>query len=107
MLVKKTRMRKMPALIILSAIALAVVSCAKKNITVQPIVLSTPLQALINSDTSLSIYYAAVKKANDNALYAGTDSSIVLVPGDSAFKANGITLATINAMSVAGADSLL
>jgi len=82
-------------------------SCSKKNITVEPIVSSTPLQALINSDTSLSIYYAAVKKAGANALYGGTDSAIVLIPGDSAFKAEGITPATINAMSVAGADSLL
>jgi len=93
--------------ILTAAIAVMTVSCAKKNITVQPIVSSTPLQALINSDTSLSIYYAAAKKANDNFLYAGTDSAIVLIPGDSAFKANGITLSTINVMSAAGADSLL
>jgi uncharacterized surface protein with fasciclin (FAS1) repeats len=82
-------------------------SCSKKNITVQPIVSSTPLQALINSDTSLSIYYAAVKKAGANALYGGTDSAIVLIPGNAAFTAQGISLATINALSAASADSLL
>ena len=93
--------------IVLSAAGMLAISCSKKNITIQPIVSSTPLQALINSDTSLSIYYAAVKKAGANALYGGTDSAIVLIPGDSAFKAQGITLTTINAMSAAGADSLL
>ena len=82
-------------------------SCAKKNITVQPIVSSTPLQAFINSDTSLSVYYAAVKKAGNNALYGGIDSAVVLIPADSVFKTQGITVTTINAMSPANADSLL
>lgn len=107
MLEKKNNMNKLTALILFCTIVVTVVSCAKKNITIQPIVSSTPLQALINSDTSLSIYYAAVKKANDNALYAGTDSAIVLIPVDSAFAAQGISVATINAMSAAAADSLL
>lgn len=94
-----------PAVVALFLLA-GVFSC-KKNIVVTNGPFSTPLQALINSDTSLSVYYAAVKKANDNGLYAGIDSMIVLIPGDSAFAAKGITVSTINAMSVAGADSLL
>jgi uncharacterized surface protein with fasciclin (FAS1) repeats len=102
-------MKKLPVLFIVISLAAFTLfpACSKKNITVQPIVSSTPLQALINSDTSLSIYYALVKKAAANALYGGTDSAIVLIPGDAAFKAQGITMATISAMPAASADSLL
>lgn len=82
-------------------------SC-KKFITVAPItVFSTPLQALINSDTSLSVLYAVVQKAKDSALYGGTDSVTVLLPTNTAFASQGITVSTVNAMSPATADSLL
>ena len=85
---------------------LALAGC-KKNYSVQPIVSSTPLQALINSDTSLSNYYAAVKKSNNNALYGSLDSITVLIPTNDAFGAAGITPAAINNLTAAGADSLL
>ena len=67
----------------------------------------TPLQAYLSSDTSLSIYNAAVAKANDQTLYTGTDSVTVLVPTNDAFRAEGITAATINGMSSSAVDSLL
>ncbi len=81
-------------------------SCQKTS-TPANITSSTPLQALINSDTSLSVFYAAVKKAGDNSLYASTDSITVLIPTNSAFALQGVTASTISAMSIASVDSLL
>jgi uncharacterized surface protein with fasciclin (FAS1) repeats len=82
-------------------------SCTK-NATFIPIkIFSTPLQALINSDTSLSVFYAAVKKANDSSMYGGTDSNTVLILTNTAFASQGITASTIRSMSAASADSLL
>ena len=66
-------------------------SCKKVNATFTPLkVFSTPLQALINSDTSLSVFYAMVQKAKDTALYGGTDSVTVLIPTNTAFASQGI-----------------
>lgn len=82
-------------------------SCTKNAVFVPLKNFSTPLQALINSDSSLSVYYAAVKKSGDSALYRGTDSNTVLLLTNTAFASVGISLSTINSMSVASADSLL
>jgi uncharacterized surface protein with fasciclin (FAS1) repeats len=83
-------------------------SCHKDNNPApNPAPTPTPLQAYISSDTSLSIYNAAILKANDAALYAGMDSVTVLVPTNDAFRAQGITAATISSMSSTAVDSLL
>ncbi len=88
--------------------AMIIPSCKKVNGTFTPLkVFSTPLQALINSDTSLSVFYAMVQKAKDTALYGGTDSVTVLIPTNIAFASKGITALTVGAMSVAAADSFL
>jgi len=83
-------------------------ACHKDNNNpMPPPVTKTPLQTYISSDTSLSIYNAAVAKANDESLFAGSDSVTVLVPTNDAFRAQGITAATINNMSSSAVDSLL
>src|SRR5450755_2795658 len=94
--------------IVTGVMALTIFPSCKKFITVAPItVFSTPLQALIDSDSSLSVFYAMVKKAKDSAMYGGVDSVTVLIPTNTAFAAQGITVSTINSMSAASADSLL
>lgn len=91
----------------LLAVFTILAACHKDNNPSPPPPTPTPLQAYISSDTSLSIYNAAVTKANDQALFTGTDSVTVLVPTNDAFRAEGITAATINSMSSSAVDSLL
>ncbi len=81
-------------------------SCKKDSTSVTTTV-STPLQSLINTDTTLSVFYAAVSKSGDNSLYGGTDSVTVLIPTNAAFLSQGITASTIASMSTAAADSLV
>ena len=83
-----------------------IASCHKDN-NPSPNPASTPLQTYIAGDTSLSIYNAAIAKANDASLYAGSDSVTVLIPTNAAFRAEGITAATISSMSSTAVDSLL
>jgi uncharacterized surface protein with fasciclin (FAS1) repeats len=92
---------------VIAVAGLAIFPSCKKDSTASPITASTPLQALINSDTTLTIFYAAVNRAGDNSLYAATDSVTVLIPTNTAFLSQGITTSTINAMPVAAVDSLL
>ncbi|MEP7277066.1 MAG: fasciclin domain-containing protein [Bacteroidota bacterium] len=84
-----------------------ILSSCKKFSTPPTVAFSTPLQALINSDTSLSVFYAVVKKAGEDSLYGGTRAVTVLIPTNAAFAAVGITAATIDAMPANAADSLL
>jgi uncharacterized surface protein with fasciclin (FAS1) repeats len=93
---------------VIALTGLVILPSCKKFITVAPItIFSTPLQALIDSDSSLSVFYAVVKKAKDSALYGGIDSVTVLIPTNTAFASQGITVSTVNSMSAAAADSLL
>src|SRR5450432_2645454 len=95
-------------ILICAACMVIIPACKKTNAVFVPIkIFSTPLQALIDSDTSLSVFYAIVKKAKDTALYGGTDSVTVLIPTNTAFAAQGITLSAISSMSAATADSLV
>jgi uncharacterized surface protein with fasciclin (FAS1) repeats len=88
--------------------AMVLPSCKKTVAIFTPIKkFSTPLQALINSDTSLSVFYAMVERANDTALYGGVDSVTVLIPTNAAFAGKGVTVTTVNAMTIAAADSFL
>ncbi len=68
---------------------------------------STPLQSYIAGDTSLSIFNSAITKAGDNSLYGTTDSVTVLIPTNDAFRAAGISAASISNMSQTAVDSLL
>ncbi len=81
-------------------------SCHKDN-NPAPAPAPTPLQAYISGDTSLSIYNAAITKANDASLFSGSDSVTVLAPTNDAFRAAGISASTINSMSSSAVDSLL
>jgi uncharacterized surface protein with fasciclin (FAS1) repeats len=81
-------------------------SCHKDN-NPAPAPAPTPLQAYISGDTSLSIYNAAITKANDASLFSGSDSVTVLAPTNNAFRAAGISASTINSMSSSAVDSLL
>jgi uncharacterized surface protein with fasciclin (FAS1) repeats len=88
---------------------LIIVACHKSNNsaptpTPTP---STPLQTYIANDTSLSIYQAAIVKANAEDRFKGTDSETVLIPTNDAFRAAGISQATINSMTQSQVDSLL
>jgi uncharacterized surface protein with fasciclin (FAS1) repeats len=67
----------------------------------------TPLQNYISSDTSLTTFNAAIQRANDKTLYAGSDSVTVLIPTNTAFASQGITVSSINNMSPGAVDSLL
>ncbi len=86
---------------------IVITSCHKDNNPGTTMPTPTPLQTYIAGDTSLSIYNAAIAKANDMSLYAGTDSVTVLIPTNNAFRAEGITAATISSMSSGAVDSLL
>jgi uncharacterized surface protein with fasciclin (FAS1) repeats len=100
--------RLIQVLFIVIAVTTILSACKKTTAVFVPIkIFSTPLQALINGDTSLSVFYAVVKKAKDSAMYGGTDSITVLIPTNTAFASQGITVATVNSMSAASADSLL
>jgi transforming growth factor-beta-induced protein len=100
----KPSFRKL-AFIVLPGLAV-IASCHKDN-NPSPNPASTPLQTYIAGDTSLSIYNAAIAKANDASLYAGSDSVTVLIPTNAAFRAEGISAATISSMSSTAVDSLL
>jgi uncharacterized surface protein with fasciclin (FAS1) repeats len=93
-------------IIIILACIVIFPSCKKDTIPAA-ITSSTPLQAFINSDTSLSVFYTAIQKAGDNALYGGTDSVTVLAPTNAAFALQGVTVSAISSMSVMLLDSLL
>ncbi|MEP6750741.1 MAG: fasciclin domain-containing protein [Bacteroidota bacterium] len=100
--------RMIQVLFFVIALTAMLPSCKKTTAVFVPIkIFSTPLQALINSDTSLSVFYALVKKAKDTAMYGGTDSITVLIPINGAFASQGITFSTVSSMSAATADSLL
>jgi uncharacterized surface protein with fasciclin (FAS1) repeats len=90
--------------------ALFFAACHKDNSTPNPTptpTANTPLQSYISGDTSLSIFNAAITKAGDGTLYGGTDSVTVLAPTNDAFRAAGISAASINNMSASAVDSLL
>ncbi len=102
----KLSFRKLAVFAVPGIVILA--SCHKDNNPApNPTPTPTALQTYLSNDTSLSIYNAAVTKANDAALYAGSDSVTVLVPTNNAFRAEGITAATISSMSSSAVDSLL
>lgn len=101
----KLSFRKLAFIILPGLVVIA--SCHKDNNPGTTTPTPTPLQTYIAGDTSLSIYNAAVAKANDASLYSGSDSVTVLVPTNDAFRAEGITTNTISAMSSTAVDSLL
>lgn len=100
------QLKPVPCIVIILA-CIAIFPSCKKDTIPTAIISSTPLQAFINSDTSLSVFYTAIQKAADNSLYGGADSVTVLAPTNSAFALQGVTVSSISSMSVMLLDSLL
>lgn len=67
---------------------------------------TTPLQTLINTDTTLSLYHRMVLRANDAGLI-GNDSATVLIPTNAAFRSAGYSEVAIDSLSAAFADNLV
>ena len=83
---------------------IAVASC-KKSPPPKPIAI-TPLQTLVNSDTSLTLFHEMLLDANDAVLLA--DSSIsLLIPRNAVLEAAGYTNITIDSTSSFQLDQLI
>jgi len=83
---------------------LSLASCKKTASPVKnPI---TPLQTLINTDTTLSLYHRLVLQANDAGLI-GNDSVTVLIPTNSAFRSAGYSELIIDSLSTSFADKMV
>lgn len=93
--------------ILLAALAVSFFASCKKDVNNNSLSTTTPLYALITGDSSISIFNAAVQKSGDSKLFLGTDSITVLIPTNTAFLSEGITLSSISAMSQAQTDSLV
>lgn len=66
----------------------------------------TPLQSLINTDTSLSLYHRMLLAANETGLLA--DNSVtLLIPTNSAFRAAGYNEALIDSLKPSVADRII
>jgi len=88
------------ALLILFCLA----SCRKTPAPVtNPI---TPLQSLINTDTSLSIFHRLVLRANEAGL-VGNDSVTFLIPSNTAFRSAGYNEGAIDTFPSSIADRLI
>jgi hypothetical protein len=82
----------------------AFISC-KKSTPVAPIPI-TPLQTLINSDTTLSLYHRLILQANETGLLA--DKAItLLIPTNAALRAEGYSPSFIDSISATQADNLV
>ena len=66
----------------------------------------TPLQTLVNTDTTLSFYHRLILQANEAGLLAD-DSVTLLIPTNAAFRAAGYTSDNIDSLSNYIADRLI
>lgn len=66
----------------------------------------TPLQTLVNTDTTLSFYHRLILQANEAGLLAD-DSVTLLIPTNAAFRAAGYTADNIDSLGASVADRLL
>ncbi|HEY6899245.1 MAG TPA: fasciclin domain-containing protein [Puia sp.] len=79
-------------------------SCQKKTQAVyNP---ATPLQNLINTDTTLSLFHHLVLRGNDAALLVD-DSATLLIPPNPVLRAAGLGEATVDSVSSSYADRML
>lgn len=79
-------------------------SCKKDSVSSTA---STPLQSFLSSDSSLSIFNAAISRAGETALLQQSSTITIIAPVNNAFRAAGMDLPTINAMPVATLDSMV
>ncbi|MBN9385677.1 MAG: fasciclin domain-containing protein [Chitinophagaceae bacterium] len=88
----------------LIAVLLGLGSCTKSSTTKTNSI--TPLNALINTDTSLSLFHRMVLIANETGLLA--DNSITwLMPTNAAFRSAGYTAAGIDTLPPSVADRII
>ncbi|MES1160378.1 MAG: fasciclin domain-containing protein [Bacteroidota bacterium] len=66
----------------------------------------TPLQELVNTDTTLSLFHRMVLQANEAGLL-GNDSVTLLLPTNAAFRSAGYSEAIIDSLSAAFADRMV
>ena len=83
---------------------IGVLSC-KKTPAAKPIPI-TPLQTLVNSDTTLTLFHQMILVANDAALLADTTETI-LIPRNAVLEAAGYTNVTIDSTSSYLLDQLI
>ncbi len=79
-------------------------SCKKDSISSTA---TTPLQNFISSDSSLSIFNAAVSRAGETALLQQGNPVTIILPVNNAFRTAGMDLSAINAMPLATLDSMV
>ena len=96
--------RKAIPLVVLIALLLGMGSCKKTQPPVANPV--TPLQSLINTDTTLSLFHRMLLVANEAGLLA--DNSVtLLIPTNTAFRAAGYTETIIDSLAPSVADRLI
>ncbi|WP_431212723.1 hypothetical protein ACQ86N_44825 [Puia sp. P3] len=84
---------------------MGVIACTKtKSSTVNNP--NTPLQTLVNTDTSLTLFHHLLLRGNDVALLAD-DSATILIPTNNALRQAGYPESIIDSASSAVADRLL
>jgi uncharacterized surface protein with fasciclin (FAS1) repeats len=85
-------------------VLLALAAC-KKSVPLAPAPL-TPLQKLVNSDTTLSLYHRLILQANETALL-NDDTVTLLIPVNAAFRAVGYSADSIDHISATQANNLV
>lgn len=94
---------KIGAICVLGLLA-GLASC-KKSVPVAPIPL-TPLQKLVNTDTTLSIYHRLILQANQVVLL-NDDTVTLLIPVNAAFRAVGYSADSVDNISATQANNLV
>jgi uncharacterized surface protein with fasciclin (FAS1) repeats len=84
---------------------LAGLASCKKSVPVAPTPL-TPLQKLVNTDTTLSIYHRLILQANE-AVLLNDDSVTLLIPVNAAFRAVGYSADSIDNIGATQANNLV
>jgi uncharacterized surface protein with fasciclin (FAS1) repeats len=93
-------------LVLLSGAGLiAGLASCKKSPPPAPIQLS-PLQKLVNTDTSLSLYHRLILQANETALL-NDDTVTLLIPVNAAFRAAGYSADSIDNISATQANNIV
>jgi hypothetical protein len=88
----------------MGALLMAATGC-QKTVKAVPAEL-TPLQQLVNTDTTLTIFHRMLLQGNNAGLLAD-DSVTLLIPRNAAFRAAGFTDVGVDSMSNAAADYMV
>ncbi len=97
----------LPAVLFLLGLAVCMLAgtACKKSTPIAPIPI-TPLQQLINTDTTLSLYHRLILQANEAGLM-NDDSVTVLMPVNAAFRAAGYSENAIDSLQATAAYNLI